>query len=63
MARKSDSTISQEELYSPADEPAREDLDDARLLDLDGEEDRLFCADKSVSPSAADRFRRRLPVA
>jgi cell division protein FtsQ len=42
MARKSDSTISQEELYSPADEPARDDLDDARLLDLDGEEESPF---------------------
>ncbi len=42
MARKSGSTISQEELYSPADEPAREDLDDARLLDLDGEEESPF---------------------
>jgi len=42
MARKSGSTISQEELYSPADESAREDLDDARLLDLDGEEESPF---------------------
>ena len=42
MARKSGSTISQEELYSPADEPAREELDDARLLDLDGEEEAPF---------------------
>jgi cell division protein FtsQ len=42
MARKSGSTISQEELYSSADEPAREELDDARLLDLDGEEESPF---------------------
>ena len=42
MARKSSSTISQEELYSPADESVREELDDARLLDLDGEEESPF---------------------
>jgi cell division protein FtsQ len=42
MARKSGSTISQEELYSPADEPVRDELDDARLLDLDGEEESPF---------------------
>ena len=42
MARKSGSTISQEELYPTADESAREELDDARLLDLDGEEESPF---------------------
>src|ERR1700733_5339163 len=42
MARKPSSTISQEELYSPAGEPVREELDDARLLDLDGEEESPF---------------------
>jgi cell division protein FtsQ len=42
MARKPASTISQEDLYSPADELAREELDDARLLDLDGEEESPF---------------------
>ncbi len=42
MARKSGSTISQEELYSPADAPVREEMDDARLLDLDGEEESPF---------------------
>ena len=41
MARRSDSTI-QEELYSTPDELAREDLDDARLLDLDVEEESPF---------------------
>jgi len=41
MARRSDSTI-QEELYSTPDGPAREDLDDARLLDLDVEEEPPF---------------------
>ncbi|MGH9529989.1 MAG: cell division protein FtsQ/DivIB, partial [Terriglobales bacterium] len=42
MARKSGSTISQEELYSHSDEPVREELDDARLLDLDSEEESPF---------------------
>ena len=41
MARKGSSTI-QEELYSTPDEPAREDLDDARLLDLDAEKESPF---------------------
>jgi cell division protein FtsQ len=42
MARKSGSSISQEELYSAADESAREELDDARLLDLDAEDESPF---------------------
>jgi cell division protein FtsQ len=46
MARKSGSTISQEELYPPAREPARPApdgaLDDARLLDLDAEQESPF---------------------
>jgi cell division protein FtsQ len=46
MARKSGSTISQEELYPPAREPARPApdgaLDDARLLDLDVEQESPF---------------------
>ena len=42
MARKSGSTISQEELYSPADESAREEMEDARLLDLEAEEESPF---------------------
>jgi len=41
MARRSDSTI-QEELYSTPDDPARDDLDDARLLDLDVEKESPF---------------------
>jgi cell division protein FtsQ len=41
MARRSGSTI-QEELYSTPDEPAREELDDARLLDLDAEKESPF---------------------
>ena len=42
MARKTGSTISQEELYPTAGEPAREELDDARLLDLDVEDESPF---------------------
>jgi cell division protein FtsQ len=42
MARKSAPTISQDELYPPPDEYAQADLDDARLLDLDTEEESPF---------------------
>src|SRR5579864_1990541 len=46
MARKSGSTISQEELYPPSHEPARpasdDALDDARMLDLDVEQESPF---------------------
>jgi cell division protein FtsQ len=41
MARRSSSTI-QEELYSTPDDSARDDLDDARLLDLDAEKESPF---------------------
>jgi cell division protein FtsQ len=50
MARKAGSTISQEELYPQADERARAELDDTRLLDLDVEEESPFLrAQKRVS--------------
>ncbi|HEY6770386.1 MAG TPA: FtsQ-type POTRA domain-containing protein [Candidatus Sulfotelmatobacter sp.] len=42
MARKGSSTIVQEELYPPSAAPAREELDDARLMDLDVEEESPF---------------------
>jgi cell division protein FtsQ len=42
MARKSGSTISQEELYPQTDEPSRQELDDAHLLDLDVDEQSPF---------------------
>jgi cell division protein FtsQ len=47
MARKSGSTITQEELYPPSpvhsgDESPREYLDDARLVDLDADEESPF---------------------
>lgn len=41
MARRGSATI-QEELYATPDEPAREELDDARLLDLDAEKESPF---------------------
>jgi cell division protein FtsQ len=54
MARKSGSTISQEELYPAAHEPVRpvpdDALDDARMLDLDVEQESPFLrAQKRVS--------------
>ena len=42
MARKNAPTISQEELYPQSDETTRQDLDDARLLDLDAEQESPF---------------------
>jgi cell division protein FtsQ len=42
MARKSSGTILQEELYPPSATPAREELDDARLVDLDVDEESPF---------------------
>lgn len=42
MARKSSPTIVQEELYPPPGEPERESFDDARLVDLDVEEESPF---------------------
>jgi cell division protein FtsQ len=41
VARKNSPTISQEELYPP-NEPARDELDDARVLDLDVEQESPF---------------------
>jgi hypothetical protein len=42
MARKNGPTIVQEELYPPSDGPVREEMDDARLLDLDVEQESPF---------------------
>jgi len=42
MARKSSGTILQEELYPPSAQLAREELDDARLVDLDVDEESPF---------------------
>ena len=50
MARKNGPTIVQEELYPLADERVREELDDARLLDLDaGQESPFLRGQKRVS--------------
>src|SRR6266853_2203562 len=51
MARKTGPTISQEELYPMADEPEREEVHDARLLDLDVEQESPFL-----------RVQKRVPV-
>src|SRR5690348_914727 len=51
MARKSGPTISQEELYPPANETGREEVHDARLLDLDVEQEAPFL-----------RVQKRVPV-
>jgi len=51
MARKSGPTISQEQLYPLANEPGREEVHDARLLDLDVEQEPPFL-----------RVQRRVPV-
>ncbi|HZQ18840.1 MAG TPA: FtsQ-type POTRA domain-containing protein [Terriglobales bacterium] len=49
MARRGSATV-QEELYSTPDGPAREELEDARLLDLDAEKESPFLrAQKRVS--------------
>ncbi|MGA8442585.1 MAG: FtsQ-type POTRA domain-containing protein [Candidatus Sulfotelmatobacter sp.] len=42
MARKSEPTILQEELYPPSAGAAREEIDDARLVDLDVDEESPF---------------------
>ncbi len=50
MARKISPTISQEELYPSNEDAVRPDLDDARMLDLDGEAESPFLrAQKRVS--------------
>ena len=50
MARKTSSTILQDELHLQADEPVRPELDDARLVDLDVDEESPFLrAQKRVS--------------
>jgi cell division protein FtsQ len=50
MARKSSPTILQDELYPPPDQTAREELHDARLIDLEVEQESPFLrAQKRVS--------------
>jgi cell division protein FtsQ len=50
MARKPSPTISQEEMFPSSEDVARPDLDDARMLDLDADEESPFLrAQKRVS--------------
>ncbi len=51
MARKSGSTISQEELYPRTTAPSREELDDARVLDLDVEQESPFLRGQNRVPA------------
>ncbi|MBV9180103.1 MAG: FtsQ-type POTRA domain-containing protein [Acidobacteria bacterium] len=50
MARKTEATI-QEELYSTADDQAREEIDDARLIDLDVEKESPFLRGQKRVPA------------
>jgi len=58
MARRSSSTI-QEELYSTPDDPARDDLDDARLLDLDVEKESPFLRAQKRVPARRNPLPRK----
>src|ERR1700722_13627692 len=51
MARKSSGTILQEELYPPSAQPAREELDDARLVDLDVSDEPPFLRGQKRVPA------------
>ena len=63
MARKSGSTIVQEELYPHSVEPARNnndnDLDDARLVDLDVDEESPFLRGQKRVPARRSALPRR----
>ncbi len=63
MARKSGPTISQEELYPPSEEAVRRDLDDARVLDLDVEEESPFLRGQKRSRPGVVQSPKRLPDA
>jgi cell division protein FtsQ len=51
MARKASPTISQEELYPPSAPYARQELDDARLVDLDVDEESPFLRGQKRIPA------------
>ncbi len=51
MARKSGGTILQEELYPSSAAPAREELDDARLVDLDVDQESPFLRGQKRVPA------------
>jgi cell division protein FtsQ len=59
MARKSGSTITQEELYPPTVESAREELDDARLVDLDVDEESPFLRGQKRVPARRSALPRK----
>ena len=62
MARKSGSTIVQEELYPHSVEPARnsnDDLDDARLVDLDVDEESPFLRGQKRVPARRSALPRK----
>jgi len=64
MARKSGSTITQEDLYPPSaphrrDEPSREELDDARLVDLDVDEESPFLRAQKRVPARRSSLPKR----
>jgi cell division protein FtsQ len=59
MARKSSGTILQEELYPPSAAPAREELDDARLVDLDVDEESPFLRGQKRVPARRSSIPRK----
>jgi cell division protein FtsQ len=59
MARKSGSTIVQEELYPPSAESAREELDDARLVDLDVDEESPFLRAQKRVPARRSTIQKK----
>src|SRR5271168_4135540 len=59
MARKSGSTILQEELYPPSAEAAREEMDDARLIDLDVDEESPFLRGQKRVPARRSSLPRK----
>jgi cell division protein FtsQ len=59
MARKSGSTIMQEELYPSAVESLREELDDARLVDLDVDEESPFLRGQKRVPARRSALPRK----
>jgi hypothetical protein len=61
MARKNGPTILQEELYPSPSAGAREEVEDARLLDLEAEQESPSCADKSASQSGAVPYPKKRP--
>jgi cell division protein FtsQ len=59
MARKATSTIMQEELYPSASTPARVELDDSRLVDLDVDEESPFLRAQKRIPARRSSLPRK----